>query len=45
MRLIKRAEFGWGSSGAAYAKPTRGLVIHYDGAVCPQISVRAETMN
>lgn len=30
MRLVRRAEFGWGSSGASYAKPTRGLVIHYD---------------
>ncbi|MGA4989852.1 N-acetylmuramoyl-L-alanine amidase [Nonomuraea bangladeshensis] len=32
MRIVPRAEFGWGSSGAAYARPTRGLVIHYDGS-------------
>ncbi|MEU6725453.1 N-acetylmuramoyl-L-alanine amidase [Nonomuraea wenchangensis] len=32
MRIVPRSEFGWGSSGAAYAKPTRGLVIHYDGS-------------
>ncbi|MEV0994670.1 peptidoglycan recognition family protein [Nonomuraea sp. NPDC050202] len=30
MRLVKRSEFGWGATGASYAKPTRGLVIHYD---------------
>lgn len=32
MDLVKRSEFGWGASGASYAKPTRGLVIHYDGS-------------
>jgi hypothetical protein len=32
MRLIKRSEFGWGASGASAARPTRGLVIHYDGS-------------
>jgi uncharacterized coiled-coil protein SlyX len=32
MQLVKRSEFGWGATGAAYAKPTRGLVIHYDSA-------------
>lgn len=30
MQIVKRSEFGWGSTGASYAKPTRGLVIHYD---------------
>jgi hypothetical protein len=32
MQLVKRAEFGWGTTGAAYAKPRQGLVIHYDGS-------------
>lgn len=32
MRVVARSEFGWGSSGASYAKPTRGLVVHYDGS-------------
>lgn len=32
MQLIKRDAFGWGTSGASYARPTRGLVIHYDGS-------------
>lgn len=32
MRLIKRAEFGWGVSAASRATPTKGLVIHYDGS-------------
>ncbi|MFI7448059.1 peptidoglycan recognition family protein [Nonomuraea sp. NPDC049714] len=32
MQLIKRSEFGWGASGASTARPTRGLVIHYDGS-------------
>lgn len=32
MRLVTRKEFGWGTTGAAYAKPRKGLVIHYDGS-------------
>lgn len=32
MQLVRRAAFGWGASGASYAHPTRGLVIHYDGS-------------
>lgn len=32
MQIVKRSEFGWGATGAGYAKPTRGLVIHYDGS-------------
>jgi hypothetical protein len=32
MQFVRRADFGWGSSGASYAHPTRGLVIHYDGS-------------
>ncbi|MFI7449529.1 peptidoglycan recognition family protein [Nonomuraea sp. NPDC049714] len=32
MQLVKRAAFGWGTTGAAYAKPRQGLVIHYDGS-------------
>lgn len=32
MQLVKRSAFGWGASGASYAHPTRGLVIHYDGS-------------
>lgn len=32
MQIVKRSAFGWGSSGASHAKPTRGLVIHYDGS-------------
>ncbi|MEU6710020.1 N-acetylmuramoyl-L-alanine amidase [Nonomuraea sp. NPDC046802] len=32
MQLVKRSEFGWGSSGASHANPRRGLVIHYDGS-------------
>jgi hypothetical protein len=32
MQLVKRSAFGWGASGASYARPTRGLVIHYDGS-------------
>ncbi|UBU10044.1 peptidoglycan recognition protein family protein [Nonomuraea gerenzanensis] len=32
MQFVNRADFGWGPSGASYAKPTRGLVIHYDGS-------------
>lgn len=31
MRLITRTEMGWGSSPASVARPTQGLVIHYDG--------------
>lgn len=30
MELQKRSSFGWGSSDANSANPTRGLVIHYD---------------
>lgn len=30
--LVKRSAFGWGASAADYAKPTRGLVVHYDGS-------------
>lgn len=32
MRLITRTEMGWGSSPASVARPTQGLVIHYDGS-------------
>ncbi len=32
MQLVKRSEFGWGASGASSAKPTKGLVVHYDGS-------------
>lgn len=32
MKLVKRSAFGWGATGAAHARPTRGLVIHYDGS-------------
>lgn len=32
MRLVKRSEFGWGTTAAARATPTKGLVIHYDGS-------------
>jgi peptidoglycan hydrolase-like protein with peptidoglycan-binding domain len=32
MKLVKRSAFGWGPTEAAYARPTRGLVIHYDGS-------------
>ena len=32
MQLVKRSAFGWGASAASYARPTRGLVIHYDGS-------------
>lgn len=32
MKFQKRSVFGWGSSGAARATPTRGLVVHYDGS-------------
>jgi hypothetical protein len=32
MQFVRRADFGWGSSGASYAHPTRGLVIHHDGS-------------
>lgn len=32
MQIVKRSAFGWGSSAASYAKPSRGLVIHYDGS-------------
>lgn len=32
MQLVKRSAFGWGATGASYARPTRGLVIHYDGS-------------
>lgn len=32
MRLVKRGEFGWGASGAGWADPKSGLVIHYDGS-------------
>jgi hypothetical protein len=32
MQLVKRSAFGWGTTGAAYAKPRQGLVIHYDGS-------------
>jgi hypothetical protein len=32
LQLVKRTAFGWGSTGAAYAKPRQGLVIHYDGS-------------
>jgi hypothetical protein len=32
MQIVKRSAFGWGATGASYAKPTRGLVIHYDGS-------------
>ncbi|MFI7643751.1 N-acetylmuramoyl-L-alanine amidase [Nonomuraea sp. NPDC049400] len=32
MQLVKRSAFGWGASGASYAHPTRGMVIHYDGS-------------
>jgi hypothetical protein len=32
MRLEKRSTFGWGTSGASAARPTQGLVIHYNGA-------------
>ncbi|MFV2198471.1 N-acetylmuramoyl-L-alanine amidase [Nocardiopsis sp. LOL_012] len=31
MILRSRSYFGWGPSGADYANPTRGLVIHYNG--------------
>ncbi|WP_236572280.1 N-acetylmuramoyl-L-alanine amidase [Nocardiopsis sp. FR4] len=31
MILRPRSYFGWGGSGASYADPTRGLVIHYNG--------------
>ena len=30
--LVKRSAFGWGASGADYAHPTKGLVVHYDGS-------------
>lgn len=32
MQFVKRSAFGWGTSGASYARPTRGLVVHYDSA-------------
>jgi len=32
VKFQQRSTFGWGSSGAGYANPTRGLVIHYDGS-------------
>jgi hypothetical protein len=32
MHLVKRSEFGWGTTGAAHARPSKGLVIHYDGS-------------
>lgn len=30
--LEKRGVFGWGSSGAGWAHPTLGVVVHYDGS-------------
>ena len=33
MKFIHRSAFGWGSSGAEYAHPTKGMVAHYDGSV------------
>lgn len=32
MKLVNRAEFGWGATAAGTANPTHGLVIHYDGS-------------
>jgi len=32
MQLVKRSAFGWGTTGASQAKPSKGLVIHYDGS-------------
>jgi hypothetical protein len=32
MKITARAAFGWGPSGAREASPTKGLVVHYDGA-------------
>lgn len=30
--FISRADLGWGLTGASYANPTQGLVIHYDSS-------------
>lgn len=32
MRFVNRTALGWGPSGGAPARPTEGLVIHYDGS-------------
>jgi hypothetical protein len=32
MKLEKRSVFGWGASGAGFANPQNGLVVHYDSA-------------
>jgi len=32
MKLVNRAAFGWGPTGASSARPREGLVIHYDGS-------------
>jgi hypothetical protein len=32
MQLVKRSAFGWGTTGAAHARPSKGLAIHYDGS-------------
>lgn len=31
-RFVSRSALGWGASGASYADPKKGLVIHYDGS-------------
>ncbi|MEV2279177.1 N-acetylmuramoyl-L-alanine amidase [Nocardiopsis sp. NPDC049922] len=31
MKLLERSYFGWGTSGASYANPKRGIAVHYNG--------------
>src|SRR5690606_27031186 len=31
-KYVSRASLGWGASGASYANPKKGLVVHYDGS-------------
>jgi hypothetical protein len=31
-KYVSRSDLGWGASGASYANPRQGLVVHYDGS-------------